>query len=85
MNSCQSRNDLSFSNINISDNNNIVQEIENSVYDVNLSCGDITPIPQNRPEFAVRISQADLNGMENEKMRLRGTVNQLGEENKALL
>ena len=83
MNSCQSRNDLSISNINISDNNNIVQEIENSVYDVNLSNGSITP--QNRPEFAVRVSQADLNGMENEKMRLRGTVNQLGEENKALL
>ena len=91
MNSCQgmSRNDMSCSNLNISENNNIVQEIENSTYDINLSNSSITPRNRNNSneviDFAVRVSQADLNGMENEKMRLRNTVNQLAEENKGLL
>ena len=86
MHSCQG---LSTSNLNISENNNIVQEIENSTYDVNLSNSSITPSNRNEQkgliDFAVRVSQADLNGMENEKMRLRSTVTQLAEENKGLL
>ena len=36
-------------------------------------------------EIAVRVTQADLNGMENERNRLRNTVTQLAEENKGLL
>ena len=63
--------DLSCSNLNISANN--------MTDDVNLSNCSITPRSANnretkKREFDVRITQADLNGMENEKNRLRNTV-----------
>ena len=57
---------------------------------MNLSNASITPRSASNREgkkrdFEVRITQADLNGMENEKNRLRNTVGQLAEENKSLL
>ena len=83
-------NDLSCSNLNISANNTTLQEIQNLTDDVNLSNASITPRSASNREgkkrdFEVRITQADLNGMENEKNRLRNTVGQLAEENKSLL
>ena len=73
--------DLSSSNLNISANNATLQEIQNLTDDVNLSNSSITPRSainrdgrKGERDLAVRVSQADLNGMENEKNRLRNTV-----------
>ena len=71
-------------------NNTSFHGMQNFADEVNLSQCSITPRSvcnreMKKGEIAVRVTQADLNGMENERNRLRNTVTQLAEENKGLL
>ena len=76
--------------LNMSVNNTSFHGMQNFADEVNLSQCSITPRSVcnrevKRGDFAVRVTQADLNNMESERNRLRNTVSQLAEENKGLL